>query len=307
MSVLQTDIDINAHHATFKRTIEAIIIVTIGWTAFVFVDAISKTLTQSYSVPLILTLSSITGVILSGGWILARHGLSGFLTPNWRWHAARSLCVVLTAICVVNALGRIPLADFYGIVFLSPMMLSLMSAVLLKEHIGWHRAIATVAGFGGVLILAGPQFGTYNSGIVFTFFAAFLVSINGIVVRKVGHENVMTLYAFYPFLLNAIVNGLIVMDDFEMPPVADLPLFAMIAILATVGTMGFSYGFSRAPETAVIAPFHYTQILLGTLLGYLLFGDIPTFTTILGAAIIIGAGIYLIWREHELHKGRINV
>lgn len=285
----------------FRRNLAAISFGVAGWTAFAFADTLSKWLAQDYPVSQVIGLTAIVTFIMALCWTIGRYGYKSLITPFFGWHAARSLCAAGTTFCVVHAVSRIPLADFYGIIFLTPLMLAVLSFFLLGEKIGWHRLLAILVGFGGVVILAGPQFGTYNAGILFAFAAVIFVCGNGLVVRKMRAETVLPLYALYPALLNMVIHCPLMLPDFRMPEAVDISLFAAVGPLILIGIMGFSLGFARASETAVVAPFSYIQIVWGVLLGYLLFGDVPQTNTIIGAAIIISSGLYVIWREHRLH------
>jgi S-adenosylmethionine uptake transporter len=296
--VLQNKYIEQLHNEFFAKSLQAIIIVTLGWSCFAFADVISKWLTQSYSVSQVICLTSLAGAVYTGLWIIFRYGYKGFCSEKIKWHMLRGLCVTGTSFAVVHALSLIPLADFYSIVFLSPLVLALLSKFILGEHIGLHRALAIIIGFSGVLILAQPQFQDFNNGFLFALAGVFFIAGNGIIIRKISHEPITSLYAFYPFIFAAIINAPLMAYDMKAISLVDLPLILALPVFLVGGLVGFSLGFSKAPVTAIVAPFHYTQIIWGILFGYFLFGDIPTSATLLGASIIILAGLYLIWREY---------
>jgi S-adenosylmethionine uptake transporter len=205
--------------------------------------------------------------------------------------------VALTSFCVVHSFARIPLADFYGIVFLSPMVIALMSALFLKERIGLHRFIAIILGFSGVIILAGPQFETMNVGIIFALISVLFISANAILLRKIGHENTLLIFAFYPVLFSALLNAPFVFNNYIPIDASHSLLYLSLVPLVLIGVIGLALGFRLAPETSVVAPFHYLQIIWGVIFGYYLFNDVPSASTIVGASIIVIAGFYLIMRE----------
>lgn len=292
---------IDAGASRYRQTLQAIGWGVMGWTCFAFADIVTKWLTQTYSVSQILCITNLIGTIVTGMWIVFRHGKTGFRSQRMKWHMARGVCVVGSSVLVVNAVARVPLADFYGIVFLSPMAVALLSALVLGEKIGIHRLIAIIAGFGGVLVLAGPQFDDLNIGLVFAFCSVLFIATNSIIIRKIGREPVTMLFAFYPFVYSAVFNLPFMLGSYTPVASGDMILFLILPALALAGLIGFALGFSRAPETAVVAPFHYTQIIWGVMFGFFLFGDIPTPATLAGVVIIIAAGLYLIWREHLAH------
>lgn len=292
---------------TFHQSLNAIGLACLGWFFFCACDVVTKSLVQGYSAAQLLATNAIIGLALTGAIVLARHGWRAFLTPNWRWYLFRGVTVIGSSFCVVNALGLIPLADFYGIIFLVPMITTLIAVIFLKEHIGPWRWGAIFAGFLGVLIIAGPSFSENSIGYLYALAAALFAGTNALVIRKIGHEPVVTLYAFFPLLANAVffVPLLFATTGFEMPRTGvDWSLFILTAPLAYLGMILYSLGFSRARDTSLVAPFHYSQMLWGVLFGLLFFDEIPGLPTVLGAMIIIGAGLLVIWREH-LHHHKI--
>jgi S-adenosylmethionine uptake transporter len=280
-----------------KTPMPAILIAIWGWSAFAIADTISKYLTLNYPVHQIIFMSSAVGSVATFLWIWKQHGLKGFITKKWKWHLVRAFCVSSTAIVIVNALARIPLADFYGIIFLSPMLTALFSSLLLGENVHKSTIISIVVGFIGVLILAGPTFQTFNIGIIFAIIGAFAVAINAIIIRKIGEEKTPSLFAFYPFLANTLIYGPYTFITYQTIEAQDWLLFLSLPPVVILGMVALSIGYMKAPSASVIAPFHYTQVLWGVTLGYLLFNDIPSITTLIGASIIIFAGLFLIIKE----------
>ncbi|MCM2344879.1 MAG: DMT family transporter [Alphaproteobacteria bacterium] len=292
-------------HSLFRQNIHAILLALLGWFAFSLTDAFTKGMTDDFGTIQLIGMSSIVGTVLSGGWILYRHGWRGFLTPKWKLFALRGLLVIAISYLVVYALSLIELADFYGIIFMSPFLVTILSVFLLKEKIGIHRVIAMVVGFGGVLVLAGPQMQSNPLGLLCVFIAMVGGSLVTILIRKIGREPVTTLFAFVPFVSSTVVYGplMLLPGNFQVP---DNPWLLLgpssMGLLAFAGFIFFSLGFTRATETAVIVPFHYSQMLWGVLLGYILFADIPQPSTIIGSLIILSAGLYMLWREYLHHK-----
>lgn len=294
-----------------KEALIAILMCLAGWFSFALCDTLSKWLVQDYHISMVICLSSLPIAIFAGLAILWKDGPEGFKTPDLKWHLARSFLVVLTAIFVVSALRTVPLADYYGITFLAPFMAALLASFFLKEKIGIHRLIAIIAGFGGVLVIAQPQFATYSIGILYAVGAALSISVTAIVLRKIRQKQNILLFGFFPSVFNSVVHAPLTIKHFTMPSAFDVLLFAALSVFILGGLLFISIGLRRAPAYAIVAPFQYTQIVYGITLGFLIFGDIPTQTTLTGIAIIVLSGLYLIWREYREHgdiardKGRI--
>lgn len=292
--------------SSFRQSLDAILFACGGWFLFCLCDAMTKHLTAGYSVFQIIAVNGMIGSLLAGGWIVMRHGWRGFHTPRWNWYLVRGLSQAVSSVFVIKSLAMIPMADFYGIVFLAPMMTTLLATVLLREKIGIYRLGAILVGFIGVLIIAGPSFESRNAGYLYAFIATGFISMSAIFVRKIGRETIPMRYAFFPFLTSALIYGPVMMmlpGGFIVPGnILDAGLFLVYAPLALLGLLGYSTGFARARDTAIVAPFHYTQMIWGALLGYLIFGDVPALTTFAGSLLIILAGLIVIWREHVHHR-----
>lgn len=284
--------------------LHAIILTLYGFSAFAFGDTAAKWLVQSYSVHQILATSSLIALVPITPWIVLRSGLKGFGTDKLKLHLIRGFVTSCIALFVVNALAHLPLADFYGIVFLSPMVVLLLSVLFLGEKIGLARILTVIAGFAGVIIIAGPQFAHANIGILFALGGMLCISTGSILVRKIGAATGGPLFAFYPSLFIFLVNAPLAVFDFTVPQAGDAALFLLHGALILMGHFGVSLGFARTPETAIVAPFHYVQMLWGVIFGYLLFSHIPSLSTLTGSALIIGSGLFLIYREHRAHVTR---
>lgn len=293
----------------FRQNIKAILIAMTGWFFFSVGDAVVKLLSAEYSTVQLIAISGTTGMILSGGMILTQYGLRGFLTPNWKLFALRGILVVIVSYLAVKALSLIPLSDFYGIVFMTPFLVTILSVLFLKEGIGIHRVTTLILGFIGVLVLAGPKLSSAPYGLLMAFASMVGGSIVTIIIRKIGREKVTLMFAFVPCLANTLVYlpWMLMTDIPSIGTDLHFPGVMLVGITTLIAFICFSVGFTRATETAVVAPFHYTQMLWGVLFGYLLFRDVPPLTTIIGSAIILVAGLYMLWREYVLHKTNHSV
>ncbi len=296
--------DKNTKDHNTARPFLAIGIVCLGWLSLSLLDASYKILVYSLPVPAMLTVTSFISVVVTGGIILFRNGPKGFLSPNLKWHLVRAVFSGSNAFCVPYALKEISLANFYGIIFLTPLLASVLSVFLLKETLGIRRLAAILIGFVGVIILAGPQWQAAPVGFAITFFAAILVSGNILCARKIGPGDSPLLYAFYPLLFIFVTQVWRGAPDvpsmFQSGEALYLGILLSAPLFIICGNIFFGIGHALARDTASIAPFHYTQMIWGLIFGFFLFGDIPGPETVAGAGLIIGAGLYVIWREKQI-------
>lgn len=285
------------------ESLKIILLITLGWTCFSGADAITKYLALSYNPSVIITLGAIVNVIVIALWILWDKGLKGFLTPQWKLFALRALLTGMTSFGIVNALSLIPIADMYGITFSSPFFTVVMAALLLKEHVGWHRWAAVIIGFIGVLILVGPQYGEINTGLTYAIMATFSIALGTIILRKIGTKNVyMPLLVFYSYVGMLTVNLPIALPVLQIIPTPDLYYILVNAALLLTAVSLTTYSLSHSQSTASVAPFIYIQAIWGVVFGYIFFDDLPTVATIFGLFIVVGAGLYMIYRERQLNK-----
>lgn len=291
------------------QNIQAILIVCLSYLGFSISDTISKMLATEYNVHQILIFTSSMGMIVSGVWLQRKLGWKGFIPPDQHfWHVVRSFCVAGIPLSVISALRYMPMAEFYGIVFCAPFMILILSALFLKEPVGIWRWLAVAVGFIGVIIIAGPEYEQVGFGLAFAFSAAFFGAASVITVRKVGPNQPRPYYIFYPFCAILIVNliALPLFGEYHTPELSDLWKFVVLIMCVMISQLGFAIGHTRASEAGVTAPFLYTQIIWGIIFGWLVFGDVPATTTWIGLVIVIGAGLFSIWREWKLtHSVRV--
>jgi S-adenosylmethionine uptake transporter len=284
------------------ESLKIISIILVGWTLFAFADAMAKFLSASYHPSLLLVCTGTLGTLSLSGYILAQRGPKGFMSPRWKWLMARAVCVAATATGVVNAVAHIPLSDLYGITFTAPFFAVCMALVFLKEEVGLHRWLAVIIGFAGVLILLGPQFQTFNIGLVYAIIAALSIALGTIVIRKVGKVEYLPLFILYPTFAILLVNLPIAAQHLEVPDIAGgLGILAQAACVM-VAQFCTTYAIAHAKSTASVAPFVYIQVVWGVVIGYTVFGDLPSWSSATGLLLVVGAGLYMIFRERQLNK-----
>lgn len=284
------------------RLLEAIGLIVVGYFAYSVADLCSKKLQEIYSVYQILAVSGTVGLIVTGAWLLIRHGSGAFVPHNLKSHIFRALLVLGTAYFMVKSLHTLPLADFYGIVFIIPFFVMILAVMFLGEKVGWRRCVAALVGFSGIIILASPQFDNIGEGVVYALLGAACAAGNIVMLKKIGHGAPIPLYGFYAFLAITVCNVLMVEFSGGYKPfeAAYIPYFLIHGPVVIFGLLFLSIGFAKAPEAVVVAPFQYTQIIWGVVFGWYFFGALPTTATWIGLSMVIGAGLYSLWREYRI-------
>lgn len=235
-------------------------------------------------------------------------GLRGRLgTKKLAFHLWRGLLSLGAFFVGFYALRHIPLVDFYGIIFAIPIFVTLLSVFWLKEHVGWPRWTAIGCGFIGVLLML--RMGVKqapSAGEVWGYYAALgcavLNALTSVMVRRYGRGESNLTFSFYTAVCNIAVSGALWLWSGGAAFAAfDLLLLALAGVLVGFGSILLMTAFQRSPPPAV-APFQYTQLVWGAVLGYWLFNEVPSFWSLTGAGIVIGSGLLVLWREAALAR-----
>jgi drug/metabolite transporter (DMT)-like permease len=279
-----------------------------GFTGWTFSDACAKYV-RSAGVPQgqILLIAGLSGMVVIFCFAALRGNIRRLQAKKWGGLLALGLCQWLSYICWLAAIAHLPLTNMYVIAFLTPMTVATLAAVILKEHLGWKRALAIATGFLGVVVAVNPlKLAASDSSVWMPYVAVFGstlgTSFQMLILRVVSQKESSESTSFYPRMV-VLVAGVVscaTTGFIAMPPLA------FLAICASGGLGGFgwalmSQAYKNAPAAAV-APFHYSQMITGALLGYLFWGDMPTIWLVCGSTIIISAGVYLVRHERRLSR-----
>jgi S-adenosylmethionine uptake transporter len=279
-----------------RRTLAAIGSIVAAFGSFSCGDAIIKWLSAGTPVlQLVFTMTLFTLVPISV--LVARSGGLRAMRPRRPGLVAlRAGLLVANSVLGFYALKLLPLADAYTVFFTGPMMITALAVPLLREQVGWRRWSAVVVGFLGVLIILRPGAGTLSLGHLAAIVSTVFYALSVIVLRRLGDSEPSG------GLLLAQIGGLLLATAptvpfvFVMPSASDFGLMALAGVFSGLGQIGMLKAYRSAPP-AIIAPFQYTQMLWGVIFGYLLFHDLPSRWTLLGSLVIIGSGLYILWRE----------
>jgi drug/metabolite transporter (DMT)-like permease len=200
--------------------------------------------------------------------------------------------------CWIMAISRLPLTSLYTIAFLSPIVVAILAALFLREHFSWKHGLAIIAGFGGVTIAVNPQRLVHDPGdwasYGFVFASMLVISVQMLILRILGPRESREATAFYPRII-LLLGGLAAGAMMGFAPMPTIGIFYSLASGAagSLGWLFMAQAYKLAPA-ATVAPFHYSEIVTGALIGYIIWHDVPSAHTITGVAIIIASGIYII-------------
>jgi drug/metabolite transporter (DMT)-like permease len=236
------------------------------------------------------------------------------LSPRLRMHAVtrrpwlqlgRSLLILTTTLLFFFGVKLLPLADASAIMFVSPILLTVLAIPLLGEQVGPRRWAAVAVGFVGALIVVRPGMGAMGSGAILLLGAALSNALYQLTTRKLRTADGPLTTLLYTASLGTLLLSLVMPAVWVTPQPAHWPLFALMGVFGGIGHFALIKAFQRAPA-AVVAPFSYVSLLWATIFGFALFGDLPDAWTIVGALIIAGGGLYILHRERVKRVGSHN-
>ncbi len=261
-------------------------------------DVIVKYLGGSYAPFQIVFFSVLFGFPIIT-FLLLKDARAANLRPHhpW-WIAARTGASVITGFCAFYAFTVLPLAQTYAILFAAPLLITVLAIPMLGEQVGWRRGLAVVVGLGGVIFVLQPGTTELSLGHIAAMVAAVTGALASLIVRKIGREERSVVLLLYPMVANFVLMGA-AMPFFYVPmPGTDMAALALIAAMALVASACLIYAYRAAPAV-MVAPMQYSQILWATLYGFVFFDERIDTPTLIGSAIIIGSGIYIVLREER--------
>ena len=236
------------------------------------------------------------------GYILATRGLSVLRTSRPVGHIIRAAIGIGGMMSGFAALSMMPLSEFTAIVFAAPLLITALSAPVLREKVGPHRWAAVLIGFVGVLVTIHPDpVHLVTLGALLALGQALGTAGAMLAIRQLGATEPGPTIVFYFTLSAAIVGAVLTPFVWTRPTPEVLLLLIAIGLTGGVGQMLLTEAFKAAPA-AIIAPFDYATLVWNGLIGYAIWSEKPALTTIIGGLIVAGSGLYIFWRETNLQR-----
>lgn len=273
-----------------------IVLMLTGIAGFAVMDATIKWLTADYSVAQIVALRSWFGLPLLCLFALRGGGPRMLRTSRPLVHVGRYLLVLGLSFSFFWALSQMKLVDAIAITFAAPIFITALSVPLLKETVGLHRWVAICIGFCGVLIMLRPGIGVFQWAGLVVIGSVVFYALLMITTRAYKSTEQTAALMLYPQLGMSLTGIMFVPFFWVTPSLGDLGLFALAGMFGSVGVMCLTHAFRLGPA-AVISPFEYSALIWATLIGYLVWGELPDGFTLVGAVIVISSGLYIIYRE----------
>ncbi len=229
--------------------------------------------------------------------IIMRGGIAILKTGQIKMHMLRSLLGICAMALAFYAFSLMRLADAISILHTTPIFMTALSVLILREKVGLHRWSAVACGFVGMLLVVKPGQGMLESGSLYMLMAALLIGCTTIIIRHLNIRDDPVCITFYFTLTGILVSAIgIFWLGWTTPPLFDLTLLIAVGLLGGIAQYMMTLSYRHA-EIGMVAPLKYLTIIFGGSFGYLLWSELPDLQTLVGIAIIAAAGLYTLHRE----------
>ncbi|WP_409191148.1 DMT family transporter [Bradyrhizobium sp. RDM4] len=267
---------------------------------FSFGDAMGKFLVGTYSVGQLLFLRACAALLLLSPLVWRQR--REFLQLERPWlQLFRVVLSTLEVAAFFLATVYLPLADVITYYLAGPIFVTAMSAIFLREKVGWRRWTAILIGFCGVLIALRPSAQTVSLPALIALGGSLSFATLMLITRSLRKtpDIVMASSQFVgTFLLGAVLSAY----HWVPPSRGSLVIFALAGFISVTALLCVNRSLKLA-AASVVVPYQYSMIVWAVIFGFVVFGDVPQLATLVGAAIIIGAGFYIYLRERDLGRG----
>ena len=264
---------------------------------FTAMDAVAKGLLERYPTPQVIW-ARFAGQLIFVLLILRGRVLPLLRTRYPRLHLLRCACQFGATALFFTALGYIGLAEATALTDTNPVLITLGAALFLGERLGPRRLLGVFAAMIGAMIIIRPGFGVFTPAALLPIGAAICYSGNALITRFVGRSESAWTSMIYASVFGSVVLGAVQPFIWVQIAAQDWLLFCLMGALGTGAQLCLIRSFSMA-EAAVVAPFAYLGIVFAAIWGAVLYGEYPDFWAIIGALVIIAAGLYVWHRETE--------
>jgi drug/metabolite transporter (DMT)-like permease len=292
-----------------NRKAVAVLFICSGVLIFSLQDAIIKLMSGQYPVSEAVYIRSLIAIPLLVFFVHMETGLGSIAAPQFGWLLVRGATLLISYTAYYLAFPALPLAEAVALSFTIPLFITALARPILGEIVTGRSWAAICTGFVGVLVILRPGAAIFEPAALFSLLSAFLYGLSAIMTRQLGISvcaSVMALYQNVVFLVGAACFALVVhaigpynaihpsieflIRPWSWPTTYDMLLLASCGVIAAIGTILLTNAYKIA-EANFVSSFEYTGILWAPLWGLLLFKEVPHWTTVLGALLIITSGL----------------
>ena len=259
-------------------------------------DAMAKYLTQSYPVGQVMALRGLSIIILLIAFLFLMNNLQALKFFCWKGHFLRAGAMTGSTFLFITGLSLLPITYAIALAFVAPILTTILGVVVLREAVSWKRWAAIFVGFFGVIIILQPTSDAFKIAAIAPLVAAAFGAVRDVITRAIsGSENSLSIL-FTSMLMITIAGFLTYPLGWSVVKPSHIWIFITSSLLVGLAQYLMIEAF-RLGEVALISPFKYSSLLWATLIGLVIWDDLPSKHVVLGALILILSGIYLLRNE----------
>jgi drug/metabolite transporter (DMT)-like permease len=264
-------------------------------------SAFAKWQVALYPVGEVMFIRSFSSLAVCATFILPFTGFAVFATRRPRDHVARGLSQSISQTFSVIAFSMMPLAGAVAINFSAPLFSALLSVLWLKERAGPVRWLVLLAGFLGVLIVTNPGADSLQVGALFALGNAVMYGSVTVAVRGMTATESANTLLMWQMVTIAFFHAFLLLFGFRWPAPIDAAMLVCSGIANAIAQHFWTRALHLAPATAV-SPFFYLMLVWALVIGYIVWGDVPTIGLLVGSAIVVASGLVLLWHETQRRR-----
>ncbi|MEL6299283.1 MAG: DMT family transporter [Pseudomonadota bacterium] len=277
----------------------SILLMVFAMGVFVLNDTLTKSVSSDLPTGQIIFIRNLIATVLLTPFVLHRHGVSTILQSYSRPLLIRNVSEMIAVILFLSALFRLPIANVTAVFQLVPLAMTAAAALFLKETVGWRRWSAAVVGLFGVLLIIRPGTADFSWWYVAVLISVVVVTARDIATRFIAPATPTLVVVFLTAAVVTIAGVLLLpIETWLMPELWHVAMLGAAALLVCTGYYALIEAW-RTGEVSATAPFRYSVVLWAIVFGFLFLGEVPSAMTLVGAGIVMAAGIYTFVRERQ--------
>lgn len=285
---------------TYAQVPPSAVMLVLGATfCFSLLDSLFKYLSQFYPVPVLIWARWTVQALLIMLWLVPKSGLALVRTRKLTAQLFRGAILIGSSLCFISALKSMPLAEATALNYTTPVLVTILAVVFLDERMTPVRVAFVIGGFVGMLLIVRPGTELFQGTALLAVGSAWFYAMFQITTRKLADEDWRPLL-FYPALVGMVaLSAMLPFVDWPATvPWRDVALIAFGGLLGSFGHYLFQIAFQRTSASG-ITPFTYAQLVWATLIGWIAFGNFPTFWTLVGMLVIMASGLLITLYEQR--------
>ncbi len=276
----------------------AILLVSLSILCFALSDALVKWIADVYDATQIIMIRSLVALPLIAVLLSCAKTWSRLKEVKQGWLLSRVVFGAMSFVTFIQALKFLPLAETIALTFAGPLFITALSVPLLGEKVGLRRWAAVFIGLIGVVIIMRPGASVFQPAALWALGSAVLYALAAISTRKLAMRTptsvILAWVNFYVLIM--MTTGVLVFNTWVTPSLYDLMFLIGIGLASTLGQYLGVEAFRRA-QPSMLAPFDYTALVWGALLGFMIWSEVPSWTLVAGSAVLVASGLYILHRE----------